>query len=222
MRGLFLGPALVVLSTVSFAAEPAKPTSLEPGARVRLTGASSIHLPGLVDMDGRSVQVHGLRILANDGKRVLIEGPAGEMIAVPYPGQRIEGELVSLQKDTYAVAIGGAGGRVTVPRSAIARVDVRLANASRGSHALKGLLVGAALGGALGLIGGSTCNSGDFGCPGPGYGALLGAMAFAPIGLVFGAAGSVDRWQHVGEPQSRQAAGPAAQRGVGVSFRVRF
>jgi uncharacterized protein YcfJ len=221
MRALLLVAVFLVPATVSVAAEPPRSAVLEPGAVVRLTGAASIHLPGLVDMDGQSVQVHGARALANEGGRILIEGPGGERIAVPYPGRHLEARLVSLEPDAYVVALGSAAERVSVPRPAIERVEVRVANASRARHAVGGLLLGAAVGAVVGLISASTCHPNEWFCS-PGFNAAGFAVLGAPVGLLGGLAMPVERWQRVGEPQLRLSVGPTPGSGVGIQLHLCF
>jgi uncharacterized protein YcfJ len=221
MRTLLLVPVSLVLAEASVAGEPPRSAVFEPGAVVRLTGAASIHLPGLVDVDGQRVQVHGARALANEGGRILIAGPQGERIAVPYPGRRLEGQLISLEPDAYVVALGSAGERVSVPRPAIERVEVRVANASRARHAVGGLLVGAAVGAVVGLISASACRPSEWLCS-PGFNAAGYAVLGAPVGLLGGLAMPVERWQRVGEPQLRSGVGPTPGSCVGVNLRLGF
>jgi len=119
------------------------------------------------------------------------------------------------------VALGGGGDRVSVPRPAIERVEVRVANSSRARHAVGGLLVGAAVGGVVGLISASACHPNEWFCS-PGFNAAGFALLGAPVGLLGGLAMPVERWQRVGEPQIRLGVGPTAGSGMGVALQVRF
>jgi hypothetical protein len=222
MRQAIVVLGALALGAPGWASEPG-PFVLGPGTRVRLTGKSSVHLPGLVDVENGRVQVHGGRLLDKNEERVVIEADASTVV-VPLAGRRVEGRLAAVEADAYVVRIERApgAGLVRVPRAALAAVDISRGRASRIGHAAKGLLAGAAVGAAVGLISSAGCHPSDWFCS-AGLNAAAGAILLAPIGAAVGAAVPVEHWQRVSpETAVSLGVGPTPGRGVGVALSVRF
>jgi hypothetical protein len=109
-----------------------------------------------------------------------------------------EGDILLLRTDRRDTA-----------RVALARVVAVGRSLGVHGHALKGMglasLVGACVGGLIGALASTPSRSGapfsGGGRLGPAAGvAAIGAVAFAPIGLVFGALDREERWQRVAQP----------------------
>src|SRR5438270_518104 len=116
----------------------------------------------------------------------------------PFPGRAMKmargtGTFVSQRSDTLWLEVAGRPGPLAIPFTAIRRLE-----ASRGRHSnmLTGLLVGLGVGAAGGAIGGAACGE-SFLCPGPGGGAVVGALVFSIPGLVIGALTHSERWESV-------------------------
>lgn len=220
-RGPCLAPALLVLANAAMAGEPPVRVALEPGARVRLTAFPSIHVPDLVDIERGHIRARGARVVAADGRRVLLERPDGTRFAVPDEEQRLEGRLVAVEPDAFVIESRKAGERLTVPRAAIARVEVSAGRRSRLAQAAIGLLIGAGVGAGAGAITGTTCHPNEWFCS-PGFNAVALAALGAPIGLLSGLAMPVERWKRVDEPPVQLRLGPARNGGPGVALELSF
>jgi len=105
----------------------------------------------------------------------------------------LTGTFVSQRSDTLWLEVAGRPGPLAIPFTAIRRLE-----ASRGRHSnvLTGLLVGLGVGAAGGAIGGAACGE-SFLCPGPGAGAVMGALVLSIPGLVIGALTHSERWESV-------------------------
>jgi len=105
----------------------------------------------------------------------------------------LTGTIVSRGADTLWLEVADRPAPLAIPFTAIQRLE-----ASRGRHSnvLTGLLVGLGVGAAGGAIGGAACGE-SFLCPGPGAGAVVGALALSIPGLVIGALTHSERWESV-------------------------
>ncbi|PYO40790.1 MAG: hypothetical protein DMD33_16110 [Gemmatimonadetes bacterium] len=105
----------------------------------------------------------------------------------------LTGTIVSRGADTLWLEVEDRPAPLAIPFTAIQRLE-----ASRGRHSnvLTGLLVGLGVGAAGGAIGGAACGE-SFLCPGPGAGAVVGALALSIPGLVIGALTHSERWESV-------------------------
>jgi len=97
----------------------------------------------------------------------------------------IQGTVVEIDEQALLIRVKD-GGRVRVPRETIHRVEVSLGTHG---HALKGMAIGALVGGAVGAI--------DIDCKCPGSDHVAGAVGGAVGGLVIGALIRSDRWAPV-------------------------
>jgi hypothetical protein len=196
------------------------PQALEAGVRMRLTAGSSIHVPGLVDIEAGRLEVRGGRIVATSSRRILIDAPDGSVLFVPQPGERVDGRLVSLEADAFLIKLGKGVELARVPRAAIETVEISAGHSSRMGHVLMGLLGGAAVGAGVGALTGTSCKQGEWFCS-PGFNAAAFAVLGAPIGAIGGAVMPVERWKRVPELSVRLgvlAARGGAAIGVTVSF----
>jgi len=220
MRQTLAVVGALLLSVPAWASEGTTAPTLEAGVRVRLTAARSIHLPGLADAEEGRLEVRAGRIVAKDGRRILIEASDGSTVFVPQPGERVDGRLVALEADTFVIALDKSADLARVPRAAIATVEVSVGRSSRAGHVVKGLLLGAAVGAGVGALTGTSCKQGEWFCS-PGFNAAAYAVLLAPIGAIGGAAMPVEHWKRVAEPSVRVGVVPT-RGGAALAVAVRF
>ena len=211
------GPGLVAVVAVLFSpcASPAlggqDPPSVETGSRVRI-------------------------MLARDLAIAPRESTPPEKPADTRRGKQVVGQIVEMDGDTLTITLEGRSTRLTVPRDAMARMDLSLGRRSAGERLLKGAglgVLGGALGGALvGLAYGG--NGGD--CPPPpksvdcigfstGDRMAIGGIVLGTLGSVVGAAVGLgskgERWEQVPARGVQVTVKPEA-RGRGLSLAVSF
>jgi len=178
----------------------------------------------------------GLLLLAQPRPAAAAEGvaetaaearPRVRVTAPSVARSRISASLVAEDEASLSIAIGRAV--MTIPRSAVTRLEVRRSRGHRAAHALLGGVLGAVAGGVIGYATADKCDDRvNFlygGCllTPTNYGEM-GAVAGAVLGVVVGAAaGSGEKWETI-EPRRRVkvAVAPAPVRGVGATLRIAF
>ena len=156
---------------------------IRPGARVRVTAASVVEVPGLARL-GDTIPLGS--ILSSDDDTVTVGGSGGQVVTLPRPRHRIVGRIDRIDGQTFTVA-RSYGPAVTVPRAGVARLERPNGMPSRKRFAKMGLLIGALGGGVVGYVVGGQQDSCIgcappslvsimFGILGGGAGALVGAL----------------------------------------------
>ena len=132
-------------------------------------------------------------------------------------GARLEGTLQQLDENRLVLERGPNREAVTVPRAAIARVDIRERASSRGKGALIGGVVGLAAGVSIGLASGSDKNGlVRFSA---GEKAAIFSVLTVPVGALLGLAiGHGSQWKEdVPVDHLRLSVGPAPGRGIAIA-----
>lgn len=159
--------------------------SAEPGEMVRLIAPPRIEVPGLITLEEGKVDKHvpyekmGEVIVLHDGKKI---------IHLPQPGHRLRGTFVSMSEDSVTLRQGDQ--IITVPRLAIAGLEVR----HETSRARRGALLG-------GILGFAAAFALDQGTDPTWTKVVWGLAGAAPGGVIGGwidARG--DRWQPIALP----------------------
>ncbi len=172
----------------------------------------------------------GLPVDGMADEKVTSESRSGQWIRVTTSsdlpgiarlGARIEGALQRLDEDRLVLERGPNAETVTVPRSAIARLDVRQRASSRGKWARIGGLVGLAAGVSIGLASGSDkdCSFIPSLCFSAGEKATLYSVFTLPAGALIGLAlGRGSEWKEdVPVDNLRLSVGPARGRGIAIT-----
>jgi hypothetical protein len=140
----------VALVLAGLVASPASAQTSLPGAaalaqlsttRVRITGAASYEVPGVIMVERDRVVGNPVRVTAQFVQFRLEEG--GRLLTVPRPGRRLEGAGRII--DTDFVELSTSDDTYTVPLAAIGRSELLRSN---------GLSVGAVVGIAAGVSAG--------------------------------------------------------------------
>lgn len=130
-----------------------------PGARVRITAASVVELPGLVPLEVDRALADTIplgSILSSDDDTVTVGGAGGQVVTLLRPRHRIVGRIERI--DAQTLTVGRSYGRaVTVPRAGLARLERPNGMRSRKRSAVIGLLIGVGAGGGVGWRVGSHC-----------------------------------------------------------------
>jgi hypothetical protein len=186
------------------------------GARVRVLTSDVIVVPGLGRIDTQELRLDGKVSRAPD--TLTVTRPSGDQVTLPRPRTLLTGEVVASDADTLTLRLDRRDVRVSVPRTALEQLDV-----SRGRRA-HGTLKGAALGGAIGAVGGAVLGMSttkDRGIFTPADVGKMGAALFGTIGgLVGAAAGRAERWENVADPSRKVTLGvrPVGRRGLGLTL----
>ena len=161
---------------------------------------------------------------------------SAQNLTTPEPGTRIrvvispdsgnarqyetEGLFV-LRTDSDIILDRGSEGLDTIPASHVRRIDLGITTRSAGANLLRGTILGASIGGGLGLLLGTAAHS-SYSCSDGGFcitaadgvlgGGMLGAVVGSLIGLM---SGPSEQWQ-LGETVS----GISATRGHDGSLRL--
>lgn len=169
-------------------AEAALQRPRSPGdARIRITAASVVELPGVIHLEG--VTATG-SIVSSDDDTVTVPATGGRIVTLPRPGRKVIGVLAGSDEHMITVA-RDRGPAVTIPRMAIGRLERADGRRSRRRSAGLGFLIGGGGGAGIGYLIGNSCQpTGFLGCflepavstvggliIGGGAGALFGALA---------------------------------------------
>lgn len=138
------------------------------------------------------------------------------------------GQIVEMDGETLTIGFHGRSTRLTVPRDAIARMDLSRGRRSAGGRLLNGagigLLVGGLGGALIGLVSGDDQSQG-FGSFTATEKAALGGIGLGALGFVVGAAVGLasegERWEQVPARGVQVTVKPVA-RGRGLSLAVSF
>jgi len=145
---------------------------------------------------------------------------------VPAPGSQFEGAIERFDNDVLMVRLPGRTQIVTVPRSAIASLNVRY----RVSHAGTGALIGAGVGLATGLALVAHSEAVDY-CGGDGrglctaydvVGAVVTTAAGALLGAVAGGMTHTEVWERIDSRRLSVAVMPDPHGGIRGRLAVRF
>ncbi len=153
----------------------------------------------LVQADRLHAEEPGFSVESLVGTKVRLQAPT-------VARRPIEGTVMEIEGQSLLVSSGGIA--VTVPRQAIERLEV---STGRRSQWLKGMAMGAVIGGSFGAYCGD-CDQAVSHAAGL-LGGAVGGMLIG--GLVHG-----DRWSTVPVEGLRVSLSPARERGVGLSLSV--
>lgn len=126
---------------------------------------------------------------------------AGARIRVARPKAEWRvGTLIALANDTLVVRWADDSATARLPVAQVSRMDVSRGSERRIMSRLgRGLVIGAAAGAFLGVVGGALEDcEGELFCIGPAGGAVIGATAFGVTGAVIGAVTGLrpsERWE---------------------------
>ena len=205
------------------------------GTRVRVSTSDVVEVPGVGRIDEGSFRLNGRATPGGDTVTVKREG--AEPMTLPRANTSYAGKVVASDADTLTIRLDGRNVRVSLPRTAIARMQV-----SRGGRP-RSTLRGAAIGLGIGAVGGALLgySAGDDRCP-PGnpnegfFGwngclalfsagdkAAMGAIGFGALGGLVGAViGSrhSERWETVADPSRKLTLGvrPVGRRGLALAL----
>lgn len=162
------------------------------------------------------------RVLGDDAKRSpgqwIRVTTNSDIAGVAKAGTRLEGSLQSLDENRLVLGRNPGSQPVTVPRAAIARLDVRERASSRGKAALIGAGVGLVAGVSIGLASGNDECDPFFKnlCWSAGQKAAIYSLLTVPAGALLGLAfGHGSKWrENVAVERLRISFGPAPGRGV--------
>jgi hypothetical protein len=133
------------------------------------------------------------------------------------PSPVIVGELIAVSDSALMVRRQRAAGDVTIPRSAVLRLEISRGT-SRGTSALRGALLGSVIGGVVGYYSG---NDNGYWVDRPGA-AVLGAFTGVAGGSLIGlAVGSFERWRDTAVPVNLSVV-PTVGRSVSIASRIVF
>ncbi len=145
----------------------------------------------------------------------------GTRVRLSAPGLGAEplvGRLVAIGPEYLSLDLPDDEGQQTIPRSAIARLEV---SRGRQSHARHGALVGLGVGAAATVLltfgDYSSDVHGDLNLLAIGAGLAAGGAA---IGGIVGSTRTAEQWEVVALDPVSVAVGPAGGRGVGVTVRL--
>ena len=130
------------------------------------------------------------------------------------------GELTGTSDSTMSLRREATQDEVTVPLSRVQRLEMSTGS-DRGASAVKGAVIGLAIGGVLGYATGQDCSQADWICFPRSETATFGAAAGVTIGYVVGLiAGGGERWKDAAIP--RVSLVPTAAGSISVSSTLRF
>ena len=150
----------------------------------------------------------------------------GQWVRITAPTLGLDAQAVTLRAvtfDSIYVVIGGDPRALPVSR--VGRVEVRRLR----RHTVEGLVIGAGIGGAIGVVagiaGGESDCSRSFVCFTKGQGAAIfggiGASVGAIVGILAGSSKKSYRWEAVPLGRVRMAVEPQ-RHGVGIGARIAF
>lgn len=200
----FAGLVAVVAVLFSPCTSPAlagqDPPSVAPGSRVRMELARDLVIaPG--------------------------ESTPHEKPADTQRGKQVVGQIVEMNGDTLTITLEGRSTRLTVPRDAIARMNLSRGRRSAGARLLRGAGLGVLAGGLVGALvglasegdGGSLFSDSDRMAIG---GIVLGTLG-SVVGAAVGLGSKGERWEQVPARGLQVTVKPVA-RGCGLSLAVSF
>jgi hypothetical protein len=227
-------PTLLVFMLI---ATPALSAEEPPvGARVRVSTSDVVEVPGVGRIDAGSLRLNG--IATPERNTVTVKREGALPLTLPRANSRYAGEVVASDADTLTIRLDGRDLRVSLPRTAIARME--LSRGRRPRSTLRGAAIGAGIGAAGGALlgfaaGGDRCppgrpGEGFFGWQGclalfsAGDKAAMGAVGFGALGGLVGAViGSqrAERWETVtthGTPKVRVSLRPLGRLGASLAL----
>lgn len=159
--------------------------------------------------EGAKVRVRIAGTLANDGTVT----PGGR-------GQSIVARFVAMESSHVVLAVGDDSKRIRVPKTNVNGLEVRA-----GRSRLKGALIGAAIGGLVGVVWGSAEASQCRAKAGPfnmcGLDAIVPVVIALPAGTLAGVVIGMPRWTQVSPEALALSVTPGAN-GVRISRAFRF
>ena len=136
--------------------------------------------------------------------------------------RRLSGDLVSIDATTLVLRGAGQAAPERIPLSSITSIERRLRPGRKRRGLAIGLLSGAAVGAAIGYVGGDDCNPGGL-CIDRGTTAAGAAIALGLVGLAVGAlVAPSEQWEATTTERLRVDVGPTPAGGVGARLTVRF
>ena len=209
---------LMLLAFLSTAGPSLLAQQAPVGARVRVLTSDVISVPGVGRIDTQELRLDGK--VSRGPDTLTVTRPSGDEVTLPRARTLLIGEVVASDADTLTLRMDRRDVRVSVPRTALARLDV-----SRGRPA-HGTLKGAALGGAIGAIGGAVLGlstTEERGIFTPADVGKMGAALFGTIGALVGVAvGRAERWETAADASRRVTYGVRPLGGRGLALTLGF
>lgn len=132
------------------------------------------------------------------------------------------GTLIARNDSVVVVRLENGNDMLVIPRDNVREIEVSSGRSSRGTSAMRGLLIGAGAGVALGLITGEDCSkpNAPIVCIGRADGALIAGAALGAVGGLIGlAVGGHERWSKLSPDVHLGMNTPG---GAGLAFSVAF
>jgi hypothetical protein len=137
------------------------------------------------------------------------------------PPRGLTGTILTEDEDSLTVAVNGRRQAVSLPRSAVTRMELSRQRSRRGAGAIRGALAGALIGAVAGYAAGDDCSGDEWLCFPHEQMAVAGIVVLAPIGAIVGALASPgEQWQEVPSRGLRFGAAPVPVRGGGFGLTV--
>ena len=150
--------------------------------------------------------------------------PRGARVRVTpsTPSRVVVGQLIALNDSALVVRSRRSGNEIMVPRAEVLRLEVSRGT-NRGESALRGAVLGMAVGGAVGYGRGNEHCSGDaWFCLDRQGAAMLGGFTGAAAGSLIGVLiGSVERWRNVAMPMGLSVM-PTGEGSMSIGGRMAF
>lgn len=190
--------------------------------------------PALADQDPPGVET-GSRVRIELARDLVIapgESTPHEKPADTQRGKQVVGQIVKMDGDTLTITLEGRSTRLTVPRDAIARMDLSRGRRSAGERLFRGAGLGVLVGGLGGALvglasGGDDCPPHSVDCIGFSTsdrmaigGILLGTLG-SVVGAAVGLGSKGERWEQV-PARGVQVTVKRVARGRGLSLAVSF
>jgi hypothetical protein len=171
--------------------------------------------------------IAGAQPVVKEGSRVRIEIRREAVVPGTGEGVPLVGRIEAMRDDVLVIALKGRATPLSLPRSAIVRLEVSQGRQTGGAGFLRGAGLGLFLGAAGGALFGIAANSsgdglfnystGDTAALGAIYGGALGVLIGGSLGIAFPG----ERWSAVPLKRTHVHVMPAA-RGLGVRVAVSF
>jgi hypothetical protein len=181
----------------------------------------AVVLVSVTVLSGLPGQVVGDEVVTLEAGQWIRVTTSSDLPGIAKGGARLEGTLQHLGENSLVLERGPNREAVTVPRAAIAHLDIRQRVSSRGKGALIGAAVGLAAGVSIGLASGSDTNCSFIPslCFSAGAKAAIYSVLTVPAGALLGLAfGHRSQWKKdVPVDHLRLSVGPAPGRGIAIA-----
>lgn len=181
-------------------------SELSAGQKIRITPLDRIEIPDVISVQDGKVASKG-PLHREDGGRLLAVEIGQKTLRVPTPGTTVVGKLVAVDEETITLLRDKAPREISVPKAAVARLEVGRGGQHRQLAIAGGAVAGLAIGAPVGW------HEGGWGAPA--VAALFGAVG-AAVGWQIGKACAGPHWEAVSPREWHLAIAP--RRGGAVAM----